>query len=194
MGRKESDPTEHSSHIGDPLRMSPLSHRLFILYLLLKNGSCWQVGACSLITLIIIILSLTMFIITITASLSAMLGSSRPQGSCSNAIYVALGLQSVCTLHAGVAFQRALSMFAFRTVRKIHPMVPAAVCSANGNSLPPFQCYRVTCSQSSTGAQAKRISVTGYHMLSGGPWLPPSSGASGSPTCWESCRLCQLDC
>ena len=70
------------------------------------------------------------FIITITASLSAMLGSSRPQGSCSNVIYVALVLPSVCTLHAGVAFQRALSMFAFRTVRKIHPTVPAAVCDA----------------------------------------------------------------
>ena len=196
MGRKESDSTEHSSHTGDPLSMSPLSHRLFMLYLLLKNWPCWQVGACSLITLIIIILSLTMFIITVTASLPAMLGSSRPQCSCSNAIYVALVLPSVCTLHAGAAFQRALSMFAFRTVRKIHPTVPAAVCAAL------FSKRELTATFSMLSGdllavfhRSPRQEDLG-HRVPHALWGPlaPSSGASGSPTCWESCRLCQLDC
>ena len=43
-----------------------------------------------------------------------------------------------------------------------------------------------------TGAHVKRTEATQYHMLSGGHWLPPSSGASDSPTRWVSCQLCQL--
>ena len=44
-------------------------------------------------------------------------------------------------------------------------------------------------SQSSTRAHIKRITATRYHMLCSGHWLPPSSGASGFPTCWVSCCL-----
>ena len=51
-----------------------------------------------------------------------------------------------------------------------------------------------TASQSSTGAHTERIAATQNHMLSGGHWLPPSSGASGSPTGWVSCRLHRLYC
>ena len=51
-----------------------------------------------------------------------------------------------------------------------------------------------TASQSSTGAQAERITATWYYKLYGGHWLPPSSGASGSSICWASCRLHQLCC
>ena len=47
-------------------------------------------------------------------------------------------------------------------------------------------------SLSSTGAHAQRIAATWYHMLYGGPWLPPSSEASGFSTCWVSCWLHQL--
>ena len=40
---------------------------------------------------------------------------------------------------------------------------------------------------------SKRIAATRYHdMLYGDHWLPPSSGATGSSTCWVSCRLFQL--
>ena len=46
-----------------------------------------------------------------------------------------------------------------------------------------------TASQSSTGSQAERITATCYNKLYGDHWLPPSSGASGPPTCWVSCRL-----
>ena len=55
-----------------------------------------------------------------------------------------------------------------------------------------FQCYPANCpppSQCSTGAHTERIAATQYHVLYGGHWLPPSSGVSGSSTCWVSCRL-----
>ena len=51
-----------------------------------------------------------------------------------------------------------------------------------------------TTSQSSTRAQAERITATRYYKLHGGHWLPPFSGASGSSICWVSCRPHQLCC
>ena len=47
-------------------------------------------------------------------------------------------------------------------------------------------------SQSSNWSPCQENRGHQYHMLSGGHWLPPSSGASDSPTCWISCQLCQL--
>ena len=49
-----------------------------------------------------------------------------------------------------------------------------------------------TTSQSSNWSPCQENRGHQYHMLSGGHWLPPSSGASDSPTCWISCQLCQL--
>ena len=40
-----------------------------------------------------------------------------------------------------------------------------------------------TASQCSTRAHAERTMATWYHMLCSGHWLPPPTGASGSPTC-----------
>ena len=147
-----------------------------------------------------------------------MLGSSGPQGSCCNAnMHCSSPSKRLCTLSTGAALPMVRSIFALRIVRKIHPTVSAAVqdtllskqelsacnaCSA---------CNPFTASQSSTGAEARRITVTKYHTLYGGHWLPPFGGTSGSPThcvscqlffsgasgaslCWVSCRPCQLYC
>ena len=84
--------------------------------------------------------------------------------------------------------------------QEIHPTVPVAVHAAlfgkpeltTSNIFSVLSGDLSTASQSSTGAHATRVADTQYHMLSVGHWLPPSSGASGFPTCWVSCRLCQL--
>lgn len=49
-----------------------------------------------------------------------------------------------------------------------------------------------TISQSSTRAHTKRTMATGYHMLYGGHWLPPSSGVLDSSTFCVFCRLSPL--
>ena len=49
-----------------------------------------------------------------------------------------------------------------------------------------------TSSHSSTGAHAKKVAATWHHMLYGGHGLPPSSGVSGSSTCWVSHQLCRF--
>ena len=71
-------------------------------------------------------------------------------------------------------------------------------CLANRNSLPVMPSMLSgepsTASQSSAGAHIKRTTATRYHMLCGGHWLPPSSGASGSPHCQVPCGLHQLYC
>ena len=117
-------------------------------------------------------------------------------------IYVALVLPSVSVRCIPAQPHREHdSIFAFRAVRPIHPTEPAAVCAAlfskwkltASNTFSRLS-GEPTASQSSTRAQAKRISATGYHMLSGGHWLPPSSGASGSSTLWIWCWLYQLYC
>ena len=169
------------SHVGGPWRMSPLDHRLLILHFLLHNGPRCQAGTCSLIT------SPTT-VLLITTSLSDLLGSSGPRGSCSNAtIHCSSSFKHLCTLCDSVASQRARSIFTFRAVRKIHPTVPAAIHAAlfgewelttcNAFSM-PFGDPSPT-SQSSTGTYAKGI----VPMLYGGLWLPPPRGVSCSPHC-----------
>ena len=67
------------SHIGDLLWIPSLGHKLLMLHFLLYNKPHCQVMNRSLIMFIITISS------SLTASLSEMLGSSGPQGPCSNA-------------------------------------------------------------------------------------------------------------
>ena len=114
-------------------------------------------------------------------------------------IYIALVLPSLCTLHIDTASQRALSIFAFRAIRKTPPHGAGGSPRPHDkrelttcNTLPVPSSKLSTISQSSTRAHAERIAAKWYHMLYGGLWLPPSSGASGSSTCWVSCWLCQL--
>ena len=57
-----------------------------------------------------------------------MLDSSGPWSYCSNARIRCSS--SSCTLHTSAASQRALFIFTFKAVKKIHPTVPAAVCAA----------------------------------------------------------------
>ena len=79
-------------------------------------------------------------------------------------------------------------------------MVPAAVCATLSSKWELTTCNTFsvlsgelfTASQCSTRAHAERTMATWYHMLCSGHWLPPPTGASGSPTCWVSCRLTQL--
>ena len=114
-------------------------------------------------------------------------------------IYVALVLPSI-SAHCVLVQQTALFIFAFKGVRKIHPTVPVAVPATLFRKWERTACNTFsilsgepsTVSQSSTGAHTKKIAATWYHTLYGGHWLPPSSGTSGSPTCWVSCRLGQL--
>ena len=93
---------------------------------------------------------------------------------------------------------RAFSMFAFKAVNKIHLTMLAAVhiCwftwQGRAHRLNVFSILSgdpFTASQSSIGAHAERTMATRYHMLCGGHWLPPSIGASGSPTCWVKIYL-----
>ena len=174
------------SHVGGPLRMSPLDHRLLILHFLLHNGPRCQAGTCSLIT------SPTT-VLLITTSLSDLLGSSGPRGSCSNAtIHCSSSFKHLCTLCNSVASQRARSIFTFRAVRKIHPTVPVAVratlfgkweltiCNIF-SMLSVDHCFLVfqwSPCQENHGQMVP--------MLYGGHWLPPSSGASGSSACLVS--------
>ena len=153
---------------------------------------------------------------SLTASSSEMLGSSGPWGSCSNAsMCCSSSCKHLYTLRISVASMRALSIFALSAVRKIYSMVPVAVhatlfgkwelTARNAFSVLSGEPY--VASQSSTRPHAERVVATWYHMLYGGHWLPPSSGALGSPTCWYpadllgasgssacwiSCLLCQL--
>ena len=113
------------SHVGGPLRMSPLDHRLLILHFLLHNGPRCQAGTCSLIT------SPTT-VLLITTSLSDLLGSSGPRGSCSKASTCGSGFpKHLCTWCISLASRSALSILAFRPVRKTHPTGPAAVRAAS---------------------------------------------------------------
>ena len=102
---------------------------------------------------------------------------------------------SLCT---HTASGRAFSMFAFKAVNKIHLTMLAAVhiCwftwQGRAHRLNVFSILSgdpFTASQSSIGAHAERTMATRYHMLCGGHWLPPSIGASGSPTCWVKISL-----
>ena len=117
-----------------------------------------------------------------------MLGSSGPWGSCSNAsMCCSSSCKHLYTLRISVASMRALSIFALSAVRKIYSMVPVAVhatlfgkwelTARNAFSVLSGEPY--VASQSSTRPHAERVVATWYHMLYGGHWLPPSSGASG---------------
>ena len=139
-----------------------------------------------------------MFIITVTYLLPEMLGSSGPQGSCSNiSRHCFSPSKHVCTLHPSAASYRALATFTFR---KICPMMPVAVCATLSGKweLTTYNAFSMlsgdpfTTSQSSTRAYVERMAATWYHVLYGGHWLPLSSGSSGSSTRWISCQLCQL--
>ena len=127
-----------------------------------------------------------------------MLGSSGPQGSCSNiSRHCFSPSKHVCTLHPSAASYRALATFTFR---KICPMMPVAVCATLSGKweLTTYNAFSMlsgdpfTTSQSSTRAYVERMAATWYHVLYGGHWLPLSSGSSGSSTRWISCQLCQL--
>ena len=144
-----------------------------------------------------------------------MLGSSGPQDSYSKTnIHCCSSSKSLCTLHINKAMQRALSILAFRAIRNTPPHgASGSLCHQDKRELTTCNALSVlfsepsATSQSSTTAHAERIAATRYHMLYGGHWLPPSSGAlgsltcwypadllgaSGSSACWISCRLCQL--
>ena len=127
------------------------------------------------------------------------LGSSRPHMSCSS-ICGYNSSSHLCSSWTCTASCRALSISAFRAIRKIHPTVPVpghatlsgkwelTTCNAfSGLSSDPSPA-----SQSSTGTHTERAMATRHHILCGGHWLPPSLGASGSSTCWVSCWLCHL--
>ena len=82
-----------------------------------------------------------------TTSQHEVLGSSGPCISCSSmCIHCSSSSSYLNNLHTCAASRRALSIFTFSAVRKIHPtMQPQSTlpCPANGNSWPvtPFQCY-----------------------------------------------------
>ena len=86
--------------------------------------------------------------LSLVTSLSEILGSSGPWGSCSNAsIHCSSSFKHLCALHTSVASWRALSIFTFSAVRKIHPTLPAAVHAALFSkwelTVAPFQCSLV---------------------------------------------------
>ena len=109
------------SHLGGPLRMSPLDHRLLLLHFLLHNEPCCQAGTCSLITSTITVNN------RLTVRVTGFFGAI---GFFSNAtIHCSSSSKHLCTLHTGAASQRELSIFTFKGVRKIHPMVSTAVCA-----------------------------------------------------------------
>ena len=126
-----------------------------------------------------------------------MLGSSGPQDSYSKTnIHCCSSSKSLCTLHINKAMQRALSILAFRAIRNTPPHgASGSLCHQDKRELTTCNALSVlfsepsATSQSSTTAHAERIAATRYHMLYGGHWLPPSSGISGSSTCWVSCCL-----
>ena len=126
-----------------------------------------------------------------------MLGSSGPQGSCSNAnTPCSSSFKSLCILCTRVASHGALSIFAFRAVRKTRSTVPrqsVPPCLANRNSPPvmPFQCYLATGHCLPVLHQSPRREDCGHmvHILCSGHRLPPGGGASGSSTRFISCRL-----
>ena len=128
--------------------------------------------------------------------------SSRSQGSCSNTnIHCSSSSKHPFTLLIGLALQRLLPLLVFRAIRKICPTVPAAVYAALFSKeelttfVTPSQCSLVNRPLPPSlppEPTPERTTVTQYHILSGGHWLPPSSGASGSPTLWVSCQLRQL--
>ena len=101
-----------------------------------------------------------------------MLASSGPWGSCSNVnIHCSSSSKHLCTLHAGVASWRAPSIFPFRAVRKIHPMVPAAVYATLFSKweLTTYNTFSMLFGglsiafQSSTGVQPERTVATWCH-------------------------------
>lgn len=99
-----------------------------------------------------------------------MLGSSGPRGCCSNAnVRCSSPYKRLCTLRPSTASLRALSIFAFRAVRKIHPTVPGSLCSKREltacNAFSMLAGKPSTTSQSSTGAHTSRITTTQYHVL-----------------------------
>ena len=132
---------------------------------------------------ILILLTFLFFVVAVVSSNANMCCSSSSK--------------HLCTLCTGAASQTALFIFAFKGVKKIHPTVPVAVPATLFRKWERTACNTFsilsgepsTASQSSTGAHTKKIAATWYHMLYGGHWLPPSSGA-----CWVSCRLGQLQC
>ena len=160
------------SHTGiawgcPPLPAPSFGLRLLTLHFLLYNGPCCRVGTQGLITLIT----------TITYHLSEMMGSSGPRGSCSKAnMHCSSSSKRLCTLHSGRASQRARSVFAFRAVRKICPMVsvtfPCHLFSKRElttcNTFSVLSREPSTAPQSSTTAQAQMITATSYHMVATG--------------------------
>ena len=181
-------------HTGGFLRMSPLGYRLLILHFLPPNRPHCQAGTHSLI----------MLIVTFSYCLTVRDAEFfRATGFCSDAnICCFSSSKHLCTWHTGMASWRALSIFTFRAAKGIHPKVPAAVhvtlfgkwelTASNDFSL--LSGDSSTTSQSYTGAHMERIAATWDHMLSHSHWLPPPSGASGSPVCWVCCQLCQSSC
>ena len=167
-----------------------LGHRLLMLHFLLHNGPHYQTGTRGLIT----------SSPSLTALLSEMLGPSGLQGSCCNAnIHCYSSSKLLCTLCTDVASQRPLSIFAFRAVRKIHPIVPAAVHAtlANGNSpsVTPLQGYPVNClpppglPPGPTPRGPRRPSTTCYAMATGFLHLlePQASLPARYPSHYANC-------
>lgn len=126
-----------------------------------------------------------------------MLGSPGPQGSCCKASTCGSGFSKhLCTWCFSLASRSALSILAFRPVRKIHPAGPAALCAAvfGKRELTACKAFSMLSRELSTTSQSptERTLAAGYHALCAGRWLPPSRGASVSPVCWVSCSQRQL--
>ena len=69
--------------------------------------------------------------LSLTTSLSEMLGSPGPWGSCSNTnTHYSSSSKHLCTLHSSVASRRAPSVFAFKAAGEIRRSVPMAVRAA----------------------------------------------------------------
>ena len=129
-----------------------------------------------------------------------MLGPSWLQGFCSNAnIHCSSSSKLLCTMHwCGITESIIHIHLQGSQENPPHGASGNLCCLAWQTGLTTSNIFSVLSRepsitfQSSTRAQAERIIATQYHMLYGGHWLPPSSGASGSSTCWVSCRLRQL--
>ena len=180
------------SHCGPP-EDAPLSHRLLMFHFLLYNRPCCQAGTCSL----------TVFIVIVSHYLIDW-GTGFLKASCillqHTYTWFQLFFSSVSAVHA--LEQRHGEHYSYwpSEVRKTHLMVPVTVHGTlsgkweltSCNAFSVLSCDVSIISQSSTGAHTERTVATRYHILCGVHWLPPSTGASGSPTCWVSHHLCRL--
>ena len=166
----------------------------------LHNRPLCQAGTRSLIMFTTIIFVLIMFIITVTYRLTEMLGSPGPWGSCPNTnICCSSSSKHLYTLCPGASC-RALSIFAFRAIRKTQPVVPVIdratlfgrweLTTCNTFSVPPGMCpppLRLPLEPTLRGSRPR--GTTCYEVATGSlhPAEPQAPLAAGHPNDSANC-------